>query len=114
MDLQGLFHCSLHIILLWGLKGTAQVTDINNLTCPILCARLLLVVVAWLLLLCLLCPPQSTVHPSHNALPSQQSFPLQHSPYLAEKNINRESAPRNVENRNVPKEGCKLICIHSG
>lgn len=25
MDLQGLFHCSLHIILLWGLNSTAQV-----------------------------------------------------------------------------------------
>lgn len=40
MDLQGLFHCSLHIILLWGLKSTAQVIDANNLTCPVLCARL--------------------------------------------------------------------------
>lgn len=40
MDLQGLFHSSLHIILLWGLKGTTHVTDTNNLTCPVLCARL--------------------------------------------------------------------------
>lgn len=40
MDLQGLFHRSLHIILLWGLNSTAQVTHTNNLTCPILHARL--------------------------------------------------------------------------
>lgn len=40
MDLQGLFHSSLHIILLWGLKDTSQITDTNNLTCPILCVRL--------------------------------------------------------------------------
>lgn len=65
MDLQGLFHCSLHIILLWGLKGIAQVTDANNLTCPVLCARLYHII-AWLLLLNPSCPPQSTVHPGHN------------------------------------------------
>lgn len=40
MDLQGLFHSSLHIILLWGLKDTARITDTNNLTCPILCVSL--------------------------------------------------------------------------
>lgn len=74
MDLQGLFHCSLHIILLRGLKGTAQVTDANNLTCPS-CVQDC--IIAQLLLPYPFCPPQSTVHPSHNPLLSQQDFPLQ-------------------------------------
>lgn len=39
VDLQGLFHCSLHIILLWGLNSTAQVNldQYPYLLCPMSC-----------------------------------------------------------------------------
>lgn len=37
VDLQGLFHCSLHIILLWGLNSTVQVNldQYPYLPCPV-------------------------------------------------------------------------------